>query len=188
MSKPFKAAGTLLAPGWTPPASHYTAPPPIHLSLGLPSRPSRTPVNKATQEQRSPSVPLKSGDYMTRVHVCVSMACGEVCIYACMHGPCVCVDVAYLDQPIHTHTWSQLAVNEVPDRHSAAATLQTAAVNPDTEADQRTPESRLYRTRTFCLLKKTSAGIQAPMRRQWGRFFYYLAYPELPQLIHHSRH
>lgn len=92
--------------------------PPIPLSLGLPSCPSRTPVNKATQEQRSPSVPLKWGDYMARVHVCVSMACGEVCIYACMHGPCVCVDVAYLDQPIHTHTWSQLAVNEVPDRHS----------------------------------------------------------------------
>lgn len=98
-------------------------------------------------------MPLKSGDYMPCVHVCVSMACGEVCIYVSIHGPCVCVDVAYLDQSIHTHTWSQLAVNEVPDKHAAAATLQTTVLQPDTEADERTLESQFYRMRTFCFLR-----------------------------------
>lgn len=50
------------------------------------------------------------------------------------------MDVAYLDQSIHTHTWCQLAVNEVPDKHSAAATLQATALNPDMEADEKTLE------------------------------------------------
>lgn len=61
-----------------------------------------------------------------------------------------CVDVAYLDRSIHTHTWSQLAVNEVPDKHAAAATLQTTVLGPDTEAGERT---QFYPMRTFCFLK-----------------------------------
>lgn len=68
--------------------------------------------------------------------VCVSVACGEVCIYACMHGPRGCVDVVYLDQAIHTHTCRQLAANEVADKHAAA-------LRPDTEADERMPEPPL---------------------------------------------
>lgn len=40
-------------------------------------------------------------------------------------------DVAYLDLSF-LHTWSQLAANEVPDKHAAAATLETIAHDPDT--------------------------------------------------------
>lgn len=34
--------------------------------------------------------------------------------------------------PVPLHTWSQLAVNEVPDKHAAAATLETIAHDPGT--------------------------------------------------------
>lgn len=37
----------------------------------------------------------------------------------------------YLDLSF-LHTWSQLAANEVPDKHAAAATLETIAHDPDT--------------------------------------------------------
>lgn len=40
-------------------------------------------------------------------------------------------DVMYLDLSF-LHTWSQLAANEVPDKHAAAATLETIAHDPDT--------------------------------------------------------
>lgn len=72
--------------------------------------------------------------------VCVSVVCGEVCIFACMHGPRARMVGEYLDRSIHTHTWSQLAANEVPDERAAAATLQTRALRPDAEADERTLE------------------------------------------------
>lgn len=37
-----------------------------------------------------------------------------------------------MDLDLSLHTWSQLAVNEVPDKHAAAATLETIAHDPDT--------------------------------------------------------
>lgn len=41
------------------------------------------------------------------------------------------VHVMYLDLSF-LNTWSQLALNEVPDKHAAAATLVTIAHDPDT--------------------------------------------------------
>lgn len=68
------------------------------------------------------------------VHACLSVACGEVCIYACICGPeSVCAEsTCNVSGPVLLHTWSQLAVNEVPDKHAAAATLETIAHDPDT--------------------------------------------------------
>lgn len=80
------------------------------------------------------------------MHVRPSVACGKVCIYACICGPqsvlkcifkctCVCVcaeSTSNVSGPVVIHTWSQLAVNEVPDKHAAAATRETIAHDPDT--------------------------------------------------------
>lgn len=150
---------------WTPPT------PPIPLSLGLPSCPSRTPVNKATQEQRSPSVPLKSGG---------------------LHGACARVRVNGVWRGVHLclHAWALClrGCGVSGSAHSHSHVEPVSGVNPDTEADERTPWSLLYRTRTFVSLQKNISRHSGLNRRQWRCFFYDLAYLESPRLIHHSQH
>lgn len=79
-------------------------------------------------------------------------------------------------------------MNEVPDKHAAAATLQPAVLHPDTEADERTLESQFYRTGTFCFLKMSSRAVRPKGKDSVGRLFRELAYPEFAQQIYHSLH
>lgn len=60
------------------------------------------------------------------------MACGEGRICACVVDLAVCVCVECIWARPFAHTWSQLAVDEVPDKHAAAATRETIAHDPDT--------------------------------------------------------
>lgn len=49
-----------------------------------------------------------------------------MCVYLCAEE-----STSYVSGPVLLHTWSQLAVDEVPDKHAAAATLETIAHDPD---------------------------------------------------------
>lgn len=69
-------------------------------------------------------------------------ACRDLCL--CGGGD--------LDQSVHTHTWSQLAANEVPDKHAVAATLHSPTLHPDTEAEDTEPPP-LVSNEDFLFLK-----------------------------------
>lgn len=101
------------------------------------------------------------------------MACGEVCIYACMCGPqsvCSC----NVCGPVLLHTWSQLAVNEVPDKPAAAATLETIAHDPDTVGCRALTLGQIVCSVVIAEMMLVSAG----SCKLWSvcRFFKYTSY------------